>query len=387
MTNHTLTLTDKEVLATAQTGLAQYMPLNAEGYKCTRADLYQVLLAAGVQQTTVETVCTQFLDSPVGNTIRGYLKEQLCVEDLAQWEDALNQALVADLPTRLRRKRRVLAMDMHDRPYYGKTSQADGLWVRGRAKAGTTRFYRIATAYVVHHGLRHTVALRFVQPEDDPVTIIQKLVQRVAPLAIPLAYLLLDKGFAGIAVQDYLAAQGVRAIIACPIRGKHGGTRALCRGRKSYRTQHTFSGEQGSRTAEVAVCRAYTTAKRTKRRKRQATWLVFILINLDMQPQQVCAAYRQRFGIETGYRCANQVRGWTTSTNPVLRFLLMGLALYLVNVWVQLRWQFCQIPRRGRRQLNTRLFALARFAHFIRLAVEDHYGTIHQITAAAAPLW
>jgi hypothetical protein len=32
-----------------------------------------------------------------------------------------------------------------------------------------------------------------------------------------------------------LKARKQPAIIACPIRGKDGGTRALCQGRKSYR--------------------------------------------------------------------------------------------------------------------------------------------------------
>jgi putative transposase len=388
MSNHTLTLTDKEVLTEAQTGLEKHVPLNADGYDCTTDDLYKVLLGASVQQNTIEAVCAEMIDAPVGSTIRGYLNEQLRVEELAQLEEKLNQALVANLPKSIGRKPRVIAMDMHDRPYYGKTSQEQGLWVRGRAKDGTTRFYRMATAYVVIKGLRFTLAIRFVLPEDKPVAVVQQLWTRVAPLSIPLKYLLLDRGFAGMDVQNYLDEQGTPAIIACPIRGKNGGTRALCRGRKSYRTQHTFSSNGGrkQRTAELAVCRTFTTAKRTKRLKRRAMWQVFVLIHLEMTPHQVRRSYQRRFGIETSYRCANKVRGWTTSPNPVLRFLLMALAVYLVNVWVWLRWLFTQIPRRGQRKLNGKAFQLARFARFITHALEEHYGVVRQITAVAVPL-
>jgi len=388
MSNHTLTLTDKKVLTEAQTGLEKHVPLNADGYDCTTDDLYKVLLGASVQRNTIETVCAEMVDAPVGSTIRGYLNEQLRVEEVAQLEERLNQALVANLPKSIRRKPRVIAMDMHDRPYYGKTVQEEGLWVRGRAKNGTTRFYRIATAYVVIKGLRFTLAIRFVLPEDKPVAVVQQLWDHVAPLSIPLKYLLLDRGFAGIDVQNYIYEQGTPAIIACPIRGKKGGTRALCRGRKSYRTQHTFSSNGGrkQRTAELAVCRTFTTAKRTKRLKRRAMWQVFVLIHLEMTPHQVIRSYRRRFGIETSYRCANKVRGWTTSPNPVLRFLLMALAVYLVNVWVWLRWLFTQIPRRGRRKLDEKAFQLARFARFITHALEEHYGVVRQITAVAAPL-
>jgi len=388
MNDHNLTLTDRKVLAETRTCLEQHVPLSANGYECTTEDLYQVLLGASVQCSTIEAVCRELVGTPVGNTVRGYLNEQLCVEYLSTLEDQLNQALAAYVPQRIRRKPQVLAMDLHDRPYYGKTTQEEGLWVRGRARDGTTRFYRIASAYVVLKGLRFTLAIRFVLPGDKPVKIIQHLWQRVAALFIPVKHLLLDRGFAGIDVQDYLDQQGIPSIIACPIRGKQGGTRSLCRGRKSYCAQHTFRGDNGrkQRTAELVVCRTFTTAKRTQRLQRRATWQVFILIHLEMTPRQVRRCYRRRFGIETSYRCASRVRGWTTSPNPVLRFLLMALALYLVNVWVWLRWRFAQIPRRGHRTLDQQLFQLSRFARFIVHGLEDHYGVIRHITAVAAPL-
>jgi hypothetical protein len=388
MNNDNLTLTDRKVLTETRSRLEQQVPLSAEGYECTTDDLYQVLLGASVECSTIEAVCQELVGTPVGNTVRGYLNEQLCVEELPILEDQFNQALAAQLPQRIGRKLRVLVMDLHDRPYYGKIKQEEGLWVRGRARDGTTRFYRIATAYVAIKGLRFTLAIRFVLPGDKPIKIIQHLWQRVLALSIPVKHLLLDRGFAGIDVQDYLDQQGMPAIIACPIRGKQGGTRALCQGRKSYCTQHTFSSDGGrkQRTAEVVVCRTFTTAKRTKRLKRRALWQVFILIHLEMTPRQVRRCYRRRFGIETSYRCASRVRAWTTSPNPALRFLLMALAVYLVNVWVWLRWRFTQIPRRGQRRLDEKSFQLSRFARFIALGLEDHYGVIRQITAVAAPL-
>jgi putative transposase len=388
MNNDNLTLTDRKVLTEIRSSLEQQVPLSAEGYACTTDDLYQVLLGASVGCSTIEAVCQELVGTPVGNTVRGYLNEQLCVEELPRLEEQFNQALAAQLPQRIGRQPRILVMDLHDRPYYGKTKQEEGLWVRGRARDGTTRFYRIATAYVVIKGLRFTLAIRFVLPGDKPVQIIQHLWQRVAALSVPVKHLLLDRGFAGIDVQDYLDQEGIPAIIACPIRGKQGGTRALCQGHKSYATHHTFCSDGGrkKRTAQLVVCRTFTTAKRTKRLKRRALWQVFILIHLEMTPRQVRRCYRRRFGIETSYRCANKVRGWTTSPNPVLRFLLMALAVYLVNVWVGLRWCFMQIPRRGLRRLDESAFQLSRFARFILLALEDHYGVIRQITAVADPL-
>ena len=386
--NDTLTLTDQIVFKETQMTLQDHLPLAADGYKCTTPDLLNVLLGVAADQGTIESVCADLVDTPDPETIRHYLNEQLCVEQLPQLEAALNKALVAKLPARLWRRPQDVAMDFHDRPYYGKSSQIEGLWVRGRAQNGTTRFYRIATAYVLVNHLRFTLSIRFVLPEANTVDTLSYLLHRVRSLNLHWRRLLLDRGFASIEVQTFLEQQQIPALIACPIRGKQGGTRALCRGRKSYRTQHTFrNGQTGqARTAELVVCRVFTTAKRTKRLKRRATWQLFILIHLDMTPYQVRRLYRRRFGIETSYRCAGKVRGWTTSPNPAYRFLLMALGLLLVNIWLWLRWLFTQRPRRGGRQLDVKLFQLSRFAKFLIRALESHYGCIHQIRAVAPPL-
>jgi putative transposase len=319
-------------------------------------------------------------------TIRGYLNDQLRVDELPALERHLNAALVERLPMRLKRQAQPVAIDLHDRPYYGKRPQAEGYWVRGEARDGTTRFYRIASAYVMLNGLRVTLAIHFVLPENDTVSVLDSLLQRVQRLGISIACLFLDKGFSGIAVMRYLTERQQPALIACPIRGKHGGTRALCTGRASYRTAYTFeSAEQGAFTAALAVCRTFTTAKRTRRLKRRAEWLIFILIELDLTPQQARSRYRSRFGIESSYRCAGQARGWTTSPNAAYRFTLLALSFILLNVWVRLRWLFTQIPRRGRRWLDTKRFQLRRFLNFIRRALERDYGTLNGITATVAP--
>jgi putative transposase len=384
--DHTLKLTDVEVLEQTAQLLKEHLPLKADGYICTTEDLINILLGVAANCGTVQALGTDLVGSPDPETIRGYLREQLRVEDLPELEERLNAALAEKIPARVWRQACDVALDFHDRPYYGKTSQAEGLWVRAQAKDGTTHFYRIATAYVMLHDLRVTLAIHFVLPEDETVETVEILLQQVKKRQIRIKRLFLDKGFGSIAVMAYLTHQGLPAVIACTIRGKTGGTRALCQGRKSYRTTHTFQGKDGlTFTADLAVCRAFTTAKRTKRLKSRLVWLVYILINLDLAPKAVRRLYRKRFGIETSYRCSGQVRGWTTSNNPAYRFVLMALTFVLLNVWIHLRWLFTQVPRRGRRRLDTKRFELSRLAKFIRRALEDHYGCVREIVALAAP--
>ena len=383
--NDTLKLTDDQVLMHAQDLLCEHLPLTAEGTCCTTEELIQALLGVAVNRSTLEAVCTDWIAAPDPETVRHYLNEQLCVEDLPELEQRLNAALRAEIPRRVWRQAREVAIDFHDRPYYGKQAQADGLWVRGQARDGTTHFYRIVTAYVILNGLRVTLALRFVLPELDVVSLLDDLLKSLKRQGFQCACLLLDKGFASIAVMDYLTRHRQPALIACPIRGKTGGTRALCRGRKSYRTTHTFvSGDQAF-TAQLAVCRSFTTARRTKRLKRRAVWLLYILIALDLTPRQARRQYRKRFGIESSYRCAGQVRGWTTSPNPAYRFVLIALSFVLLNVWIHLRWLYAQVPRRGRRWLKATVFQLGHLVKFVRRALEQRYGGVAAIYAVAAP--
>ena len=132
------------------------------------------------------------------------------------------------------------------------------------------------------------------------------------------------------------------------------------------------------------MCRVFTTATRTKRMKRHADWMIFILIHLDWSPRQARRQYRRRFGIELSYRCAGQVRGWTTWANPAYRFVLIAVSFFLLNVWIHLRWLFTQAPRRSRRWLDTHRLQLTRLIKFIVRALEAAYSCVHMATAPAA---
>ena len=68
------------------------------------------------------------------------------------------------LPDWLRGRPQEIAVDFHDEPYYGRDDpEDDDNWVCcGEAHAGTTRFYRCATAYLMLHDVRLTLAVVFV---------------------------------------------------------------------------------------------------------------------------------------------------------------------------------------------------------------------------------
>jgi hypothetical protein len=164
-TGSQLKLTDEATRNEANQRLKKHLNLQAVGYECTTEMVLDVLIRAAVNRQTIETVCHNLSGVVDGETIRGYLNEQIRVEGLAQLERQSNQMLVAGLPRRLRKVPLEIAIDLHDEPFYGHSPELVALTCGGEAHKGTTRFFRVATAYVIFKEMRLTLALLFVRPE------------------------------------------------------------------------------------------------------------------------------------------------------------------------------------------------------------------------------
>jgi len=351
-----------------------HLSIEASGYRCTSEMLVDVLLKASSEGSSVEAVCNDLEDVADSNTIRETFNREFEVGDLWEQEVQMNQALASRVPSNMPRKGLEIAMDFHDEPFYGKSPELRSYAVRTQAQKGTTRFYRIASAYIIWRQVRLTLAVTYVLPEHDTLSVVRTLLQRVHRLGFEATILYLDKGFCSGQVITYLQDLKQSAIIACPIRGKTGGTRALCKGRKSYRTSHIFT--DGTEADLVLVA----TLPKTRGGKRRRKWLAYVVIGLDdWTPQKVKRQYRRRFGIECSYRQLRQVRIRTNSRNPALRFFVLGFALLLVTIWASLRGLFCRIKGPGRPRLDVTLLRLQRFINMIRRTVEDIYGVTMMI--------
>lgn len=377
-------LTDQRTLSATMTLLRDHLPLTADGYRCQTDDLWRIVLAAAVRRATIEAICADLLTAPHANTVRGYLTRQLTPPPIPALEAQTNTALATALPAWLYVRPQAGAVDFHDEPYYGRSDPTDpDNWVcRGEAQAGTTSCYRCATASVMQRAVRLTLAVVFVKPGDDKVLLLARLLTRVRELGIRIRCLFADKAFCAIPVLRWLQAQHVPAILATPIRGKQGGTRALCQGAASYRTTYTFrSAEQGELTVPVAVVRTY---HRRRSGERVSAWLLYGCLGVNDPPVRIRKQYRRRFGIESSYRVMEQVRARTTSASAALRFLLMGVALLIVNMGIRLHWQFLRLPGRGPRRVARWLLRLDRMTRFLTRAIERHYGVVTAVGPPAA---
>jgi putative transposase len=93
-------------------------------------------------------------------------------------------------------------------------------------------------------------------------------------------------------------------------------------------------------------------------------------------------SYRRRFGIETRYRQLHEAHIKTSTRDPTLRLLFVGIALILRNVWVWVHYPLLAMPCRGGR--NSLLPFKTLFLGLAYLAVQT-FGIVDSVALAQAP--
>ncbi|SEL80620.1 hypothetical protein SAMN04488691_10899 [Haloferax larsenii] len=126
-------------------------------------DIYEVLVGACTDGTSVSTLCENSEDAPPANTVLYHLRTKFELDQLEQVGNTLLQKDVLDvLPQQVE-----VCADLHLRPYYGDEDDTDGLY-HSQAKRGTTAFHAYATLYARVKNKRYTLAVRRL--EDGATT-------------------------------------------------------------------------------------------------------------------------------------------------------------------------------------------------------------------------
>lgn len=332
-----------EQLVNALTGVMQkYVPLALKHTRITPSETWQLLAYAAVNGSTLESACQALPQGPSGNRLREVLLPAL--PERSKLQSRLNRLLRSQLHPSLWKKPRGLhvAIDLVLIPYHGQPQTEEDEVMRGPARSGTTHFHGYATATIVHDQRRYTLALRFVRKGESMHTVVRWLLNRVKRLKLRLRRVYLDAGFASVPVFQTLRRRRLTYLVPLPLRGRSGGIRALFHARHSYHGYYTLDSHTfGTCRLQVAVVLRYYRGQQHKHGRR---WLVYALNGLPRgtDPRHIFQWYRRRFGIESTYRLMNRVRARTSSSSPVLRLLLVGLALILVNLYVALR-QACTL--------------------------------------------
>jgi len=342
-----------------------------------------VLILAACWRTSLTGACDLVKDGPCHRHVRKAL--YACLPSRPR--DLLSrllQALRETLPDDLFYRPQVMALDLHQRPYYGKKGTKGS--TKKQKKASTRKAFTYATlAALDGWGGRFTVGLLPFRPHMRLGTVVGQLLEQAGQLGLRVSYLLLDKEFYAAEVVDLLQRRGVPFLMPAVKKGSKGrGNSHLfepaCRvgwhdyawttrvRRTDFATMKRYKGQ--ALTVRVRVCVASRPKGGRARRGKGDEPLVYASWGLgkDWSPALVVQAYRRRFGIEVQYRQLGQCLARTSSRSERLRLLLVGLAVLLCNLWAYLHAEaFSRGPRGGReRQLG-----LMRLAQMVVAVAED----------------
>jgi hypothetical protein len=382
-------ISSREVHDRAAGTIQEHVRLTDHGHKCTASKIITILLYAASRITSIFDACQRLAAAPSDQALRDALRATLPPIDETQRR--LNAGLAADLPKALRRRRYPMAIDLTLLPYHGEPFRSPEEIYRGEPKSGTSHFHAYATAYVVRHGQRFTVAMTRVLYGEPMKEVVQHLLQQASRIGVKPRYLLLDRGFYNVEVVRYLQAARYPFLMPVARRGRkprdpeHSQSvwRFFTWKRSGWST-HRWRDPQG-RLATVGICVLYGRfSRRGKRRRRQA--LVYAYWGFrPASCEWVRESYRQRFAIETTYRQMNQARIRTSTRDPLLRLLFVGLALILRNVWVWLHLMCLGVPCRGGLELSLDRLRFRRMLVWLQHYAEKLFG-FRDFTTAERPM-
>jgi len=380
------TLTRRTVHDYAEWLCQRHIRLRDHGPKCQAGILWAVLFWAASRISSLAAACAALRDAPSDTAAHDALLATL--PDYAQLQRRLNHALQGNLPQALRRRRQPLAIDLKLVPYHGQPLASDDEVYRSQAREGTSHFHAYATAYVLRKGQRFTVALCPVRKGQPLPEILRQLLRQAAKAAIRPRYLLLDRGFCSVVVIRYLQRARYPFLMPLLKRGRKAdhprgasGSRVFALWTKSGWGRYTLHSDNKQR-ATVLVC--VKCRNRRGERGQHGREALLYAYGGGLRPGSyswVRETYRQRFGIETSYRQMEQARIRTSTRDPLLRLLYVGVALILRNVWAWLHWEVLSHRQRGGRRIDLSQLTFRGMLLWLQHYAEDWLGFLEEVQA------
>jgi hypothetical protein len=330
-------ISSREVYKWTLNWLVQAKLLKDHGWLCTTTVVWNIVLRAAAQMTSIFAACRDLADAPSDTAVFTALAEGL-PKTLSVLERRLNDAMTDNLPKRLRQRAWRIAIDWHLEPYYGQPHKSRNELYYGKPDRGTTKFHAYATACIVEYGHRYTLALTWVRRHETAVTVLQRLLTQIRKIQVKIKYLLLDRAFFNVPVTEFLQKENLPFLMPVVMRGRRPKKGKPVTGLRWIKRQgagwysHTL--KNGKREVTVKVCVAYRTHRNRKDRKKKKQKLLFAAWGVHDSPTHIRELYRKRFGIESSFRQQRQARIYTCTRDPHLRLVFVAVALMLRNLWV-----------------------------------------------------
>lgn len=380
-TSHTIS--SCEVHRWALNWLVESMQLKDHGWLCTAVVVWNIVLRAAARTSSLCAACRDLANGPSDQAVINALTDGL-PKTLRVLEDRLNGALLDPLPRRLKRRSWSVAIDWHLTPYYGEPKRSRNEIYYGKPRQGTKKFHAYATACIVSHGVRYTLAVTWVRRHETTVVALGRLLARIRENGLKIKRLLLDRAFFSATVTHFLQQKQIPFLMPVMFRGRTTknpkkkrnptGLRWIKR-QTAGRYPHMLKNKKES--AAITVYVAYRTHKNRKDGKRKQQKLLFAAWRVHGSPQEIRDNYRKRFGIETSYRQWRQARIFTCTRDPHLRLVFVTIGLLLRNVWVWIHETLIAEGRGDNMTLHLERLRLRRMLDWIAFEVvaQLHDGT------------
>ena len=199
---------------------------------------------------------------------------------------------------------------------------------------------------------RYTLAVTWVRKSEKPTAVLGRLWQQVAKCEIACELALLDRYFFTVPVMAWLQSKGWPFVIPVVMRGRKPKRGTKAKGLRAVRDwkagTYAYTHSAGSESVEIRLVVTFKSHVHPRTKKRRVKQLVFATWKVRRSPVSVRETYRRRFGIEASYRQLNESRPRTSSRDPLYRLLLVGLSLFLRNLWQWMLWDYPQKEKRRR---------------------------------------
>ena len=274
----------------------------------------------------------------------------------------------------------VLAIDETKLPRYDKKTDIKHL-VKSKRDRGTINYEQYMTCKLTSKaGADVHTACRMVTEGDKQADLVRNMLKKCAALGITprlgsrRSIILLDRGFFSVDVMDAISEPGFAFIM--PAVKTPGIKRAIvqrARGKRKAVSRYTMRSSDGKEFTFTLVIKKIP---RSKAKNVFDRYHVFATTVRCCSYRQlfchVTREYRNRWGIETGYRCAKSVRPRTVSRNPVLRVLLFYMSLAVCNIWLTMRDS--GDPKTRVMALLTLMYAVVLYSCCLRAPDADRIG-------------
>jgi len=220
------------------------------------------------------------------------------------------------------KRKTIVSIDFHDKPFYGDKSIKEV--VGTKRKLGTNFAYSYITICICEEGIRFNLAtIPVTQLKLKKILIIQLINE--ARKYVSIGLVLLDRGFNGVDVSRVLDDKMAKYVMPLVENVK---IKRICDSPKKLSVMNYIYYEDKPKEYQKKI-RVIV----DKRDKKKHYFTTNIQGNRKEILSAIISAYNKRWGIETGYRVADDFYAWTTSVNFSTRTFLTLLSFLMQDLW------------------------------------------------------